>query len=469
LSVGVDSLTGMAERWSGERVLALAPDSGSATAGRRLASAERWTAAGHRVDPGALWGLSQGSAAKPYQTVVDLTGPAYKCSCPSRKFPCKHALGLMLCWAAGQVAESSEVPPFAVEWLSKRAASAKPAGQPGESGQSARSGPADPVAAAKRAADRVARVSAGLEELDQWLCDQIRAGLAGLDDAAGSGRRGRAGHGQQQFEAIAARMVDAQAPGVAARLRRLPGVLASGEGWHGRLLEHYAQLRLLIGAHRRLAVLPAGLAAAVRTQVGYPMAGADVLATGAVRDTWSVLGLRDQEEERLTSRRVWLQGEATGRPALILSYVPTGFGASGATLDQSLVPGTSLDADLHFYPGGVRALVGARYGEPGRLPSLRRASVAEALAGYAAALAADPWTVSWPFLLAGVVPVRDGERWLLREDGGAALPLAEAAGSAALWTLIACSGGEPVTVLAEWSTAGLIPLSVIRRSELVAL
>ena len=99
--------------------------------------------------------------------------------------------------------------------------------------------------AQRRSDERALRVSAGLDELDQWLCDQIRTGLAGLDRA-----------GYQQIDSIAARMVDAQAPGVAGRLRRLSAVLASGEGWHARLLEHFALLRLLVRAHRRLGELP---------------------------------------------------------------------------------------------------------------------------------------------------------------------------------------------------------------------
>ena len=42
-----------------------------------------------------IWGLAKGSGKKPYQTQVDIVEFAYKCSCPSRKFPCKHALGPM--------------------------------------------------------------------------------------------------------------------------------------------------------------------------------------------------------------------------------------------------------------------------------------------------------------------------------------------------------------------------------------
>jgi len=43
-----------------------------------------------------MWGESQASGSKPYQVSIVLGGPAFKCTCPSRKFPCKHGIGLML-------------------------------------------------------------------------------------------------------------------------------------------------------------------------------------------------------------------------------------------------------------------------------------------------------------------------------------------------------------------------------------
>ena len=88
----------MAERWDRVRVLALAPDAPSQRAAHSLASGRAWPLTG-AAEPGALWGECRGSAAGPYRTVVDLAGPAYRCSCPSRKFPCKHALALLLLWA----------------------------------------------------------------------------------------------------------------------------------------------------------------------------------------------------------------------------------------------------------------------------------------------------------------------------------------------------------------------------------
>src|SRR5689334_2162700 len=103
----------MTAPWTEEQVRALAPDSSSFSAARPLAG--RWRETGSYDS--ALWGFCQGSGAKPYQTVVDVSGPAYKCSCPSRKFPCKHALSLLLLWSSGQVPTAGAIPAFVGEWV----------------------------------------------------------------------------------------------------------------------------------------------------------------------------------------------------------------------------------------------------------------------------------------------------------------------------------------------------------------
>jgi len=69
-----------------DQITALAPDAASLKAGRGLATPRKWQDLG--ADGGALWGLALGSGAEPYQTRLDLTDFASKCSCPSRKFPC---------------------------------------------------------------------------------------------------------------------------------------------------------------------------------------------------------------------------------------------------------------------------------------------------------------------------------------------------------------------------------------------
>src|SRR5260370_2367325 len=146
-----------------------------------------------------------------------------------------------------------------------------------------------------------------------WLRDQVRAGLA---VAAGGGYR--------HVETIAARMVDAQAPGVANALRRLAAIPATGDGWPGRLLGEYALVHLLIRAHDNVDELPPGLAAVVRSRVGYPTRREDVIAQPGVRDRWQVVGLRDVLDAAVPARRIWLRGRQTRRVALLLLFAPGG-------------------------------------------------------------------------------------------------------------------------------------------------
>jgi hypothetical protein len=341
----------MDERWELERVLALAPDAASRRAARSLRVHDAGAA------DAAVWGQCQGSARTPYQTVVDLTGPAYHCSCPSRKFPCKHAVAVLLQWSDGAVAEA--VPPaWAATWLharrtriQNRAAKAEQSGADtpetladAEPGTGPAPGAGDPAAARERRAQREARVRTGLMELDRWLCDDLRRGLAAAQQS-----------GYEHWDEIAARMVDSQASALADRLRDLAALRHSGSGWETRMLEEYALIRLLATAYQRRAELPADLGDTVRARIGFTQRKNDVLVRGTrVRDRWHVLGRRDESRDRVRTRRTWLRGSETGRTALVLS-----FAANGETLDDSLRVGTHLTTELAFYPGAaaLRALV----------------------------------------------------------------------------------------------------------------
>ncbi|WP_213450572.1 SWIM zinc finger family protein [Rhizomonospora bruguierae] len=413
--------------WAVERVLGLAPDAASQRAARGLATPRPWSGTGYQPEV-AVWGLCQGSGRTPYQTCVELAGPAYHCSCPSRKVPCKHALALLLRWAGGAVEEGLP-PEWVQEWLAGRAERAERAAA------RAVAGPGRPNE--KTVQRRAERVDAGLAELDRWLADQVRQGLAAAARA-----------GYPHWDAMAARLVDAQAPGAAGAVRRLAGAARSPR----TLLTELALLRLLVAGHRRRAELPAPLAATVRARIGFTVPAEEVRAAPPVRDRWHVLALRDESDDRLTTRRVWLHG-ASGRPALVLSFAPP-----GAPLDSALVPGLAYDADLRFYPGAqpLRAVVSQRYGPPEPAPPPAGEPVAGALRGYAEALSREPWLERWPLLLAGVRPVEVGG-WHLVDEAGDALPLERYV--AEPWPLVALSGGGPLTVAGEWTTAGLRPLA----------
>ncbi|OKI09941.1 hypothetical protein A6A06_04780 [Streptomyces sp. CB02923] len=443
------------ERWTSDHVLALAPDAPSRKAGSRLATPGSWPETG--TQGSAVWGLCKGSGSKPYQTVVDTAGPAFKCSCPSRKFPCKHALGLLLMWAGEEAAVTSGAPPAWVEeWLTARRQreQKKAPGEADETAARAGSAPAaGPEAARRRAALRARRIAAGAGELEQRLEDLLRSGLATAD---------RAGYGA--WDETAARMVDAQAPGLAARVRELGSAAASGADWPSRLLAECSLIHLLDQAFLGIDRLPPALASTVRTRVGLTTDAADVLAgpdTATVRDRWLVLAQQDTEEGVLTSRRVWLRGERTGRMALHLS-----FSGPDRALDLSLPCGLVLDADLAYYPGArpLRVVLGARHADPvpvtGPPPG---GGTDAALAAYGDALRDDPWLDAWPVVLTDVVPIpgRGGEPWQLADaDGESALPVdPRCAERAGLWRLAAISGGEPVTVFGECGHRGFVPLT----------
>jgi len=369
---------------------------------------------------------------------------ATSCSCPSRKHPCKHALALLLLWTDDGIGMANQ-PEFVLRWLDRRAERSERSGAR-DSAQSQRDGAlADPAAAAKRAAARRDRVSAGLDELDRWLGDQVRAGLAGLP-------RG----GYAHFDAIAARMVDAQAPGVAGLLRGMPADLI-GADWPERVLHAFGALHLLIQAHRSQDRLPADLTAIVRSRVGYPVGKDEVLAGVGVHDHWFALGAVDTVEYQLETRRVWLLGAATGRWAVWLT-----FAAPGQQFDPSVQPGQVVTGDLHFYPGSgqFRAVVGLQ--TEALHPVLAAAGVvlADVRRQFAELLAADPWGSRLPALVRGVpVPPTAQDPWRLRDASGECCELEDSGESG--WSLLARSCGEPITVFGEWHGRSLLALAVL--------
>jgi len=443
-------MTEPAPAWTPEGVLALAPDPSAARAGQGLAGAGNWVSAG--TDGRTLWGECRGSGSQPYQVRVDTLEPAWRCSCPSRKLPCKHALGLFLRHAAGAGAlPTAEPPPWVAEWIAQREArSEKREARAAE----AAAKPVDAAAQARRGARREERVSAGLDELELWTADLVRQGLA-------SARTRPAAF----WEGMAARLVDAQAPGVARLVRGLGSLAAGGDGWDERMLEALGRIRLLVTAWRRIDALPAPLRDDVRAALGWTLKQEEVLAAGTVRDRWQALGRRVDDEDRLRVQRTWLRGRDTGRDALVLA-----FAAGREPLDASFIPGTEVDAEVAFYPGALplRAVAGPRHAAPAPLASFPGyASADDAVAAYAAALAAQPWIEAFPFPLSAVVPVRDGGGWAVRDTDGAVLPLAGRFARAA--ELHALAGGRPLALFGEWDGDRLLPLGALAGGRFVSL
>ncbi|MFC5181424.1 SWIM zinc finger family protein [Actinomadura harenae] len=298
----------------------------------------------------------------------------------------------------------------------------------------------------KTAERRERRVDDGLAELDQWLRDQVAQGLARAERAP-----------YRLWDDASRRLVDASAGALAGQVKALAGVPRRA-GWPDRLLAEYALLRLLVRAYQGRDALPPRLREIVRARIGFTLPHDEVLAHGErVHDTWCVIGARDTTLDQLTTRRVWLRGMESGRPALVLS-----FAARGRPLDASFRLGAGVDAVLAFYPDGLRALAAERSERAGPRRAPAGTSVRGLLDEYAAALAGDPWLDHWPAVLTRVRPARDerGDLHVLDADGDA-LPVR----ASDPWPLLAVSGGGPVTLSGEWTPDGLHPLALWHPDE----
>jgi hypothetical protein len=435
---------------SEDQVSGLAPDAGALAAGKKSADARLWVSLGR--SEAALWGDCRGSAL--YQVGVSLTDFASRCSCPSRKLPCKHALGLLfLCARDPQRLPAASPPQWVNEWLEKRM---EVAARKKERAASP-AGPSDPQARVRRAEKRADRVLAGVKGLERWLSDLVRVGLA-----AATAR------GDAAFQEQAARLVDAQAPGLASRVRRLAFLQRSSPDHAERAADALGRLALLAHAFRRLASLSPALAADVRLLVGWSLERDEVLASGErLTDDWAVVGQQAEDDGRLRVQRTWLRGVASSRTALVMQ-----FAAGAAPFADAVPPGVILPAELTFWPGAfpVRAVVSRRDGATRdfteRLPRLPELD--GLLSAYAEALARQPWLDRLPGGVRGVVPTlvdASRERFELVGEGGHSLPLA----GRSLWDLFALAGGHPVDVFGDWDGRVFMPFGTFAEGRFHAL
>jgi SWIM zinc finger len=436
----------MTSVWSSEQILALAPDAGSVKNGKALATASKWQNLGGTDR--ALWGECQGSGKNPYQAQIDLTEPAFRCSCPSRKFPCKHGLGLFLLNATQvQLFTQNTPPPWVQEWLDKRA-------QTAEKKEEKQKAPVDLVAQAKRQQKRSEKVSAGIADLELWLQDLLSRGLA---DA------------QSQpygfWDGMAARLVDAQAPGLARRVRDLTGIANSGQAdWASELLTTLSKIHLIIQGYQRLDSLEPGMAAEVRSQIGWTTSQDELMSlyhqgtAKTQQDHWLVMGksLTEEAVSNLQTQRIWLRGQTSGKLGLMLNFAPR-----NQPLDVSWVPGSLVPAELVFFPGSyaLRAIAASR--EDTQQPQVINGdeSIVVAIDRYQQALIQNPWLERFP-LLVKVTPVYQDGQWSVQDSQSNCLPLelADLRG----WQLLAMSGGQAIDLMGEWNGQVFRPLGLWR-------
>jgi hypothetical protein len=379
---------------------AMAPDQSALSAASKLLSADKWPTRARAG--GLIWGECQGSGANPYRVVADTEDPGSKCTCPSRKFPCKHALALMWMFVEdGAAFITADVPDWVKEWMGRRRKSTVGAPQSagGKSLEAARAAePAeapDPeaearraAASAKRAADTERSARAATEDLDIWIADQLRTGVMGfLADLNGRCRR------------IAARLVDAKAGALASRIDEMPARLLSLTA-EERVDAAIAELGKLVVLTRAWRAEPNN--PDLRREVIASEARDDVLANPAtlrVTSTWEVLGERiSTRRDGLVSQTAWLLNvgqPAEQRFALLLDFFPASAGRRAGAFSA----GDVFTAELAFYPAiqPMRAVIVSR--GDATTSAIWPMPPADPFAEHADRMLTAPWTLASPLLL----------------------------------------------------------------------
>jgi len=406
-----------------EQILTLAPDESSKKSGKELANPSKWVTKG--ANEQAIWGECQGSGSKPYQTQIDISNLAFKCSCPSRKFPCKHGIALGLIYARQQnLFSHSTVPAWVNEWISKRS-------QRDEKKAEKKDKPVDEAAQEKRQQAREQKVSDGIEELLVWIRDIIRNGIINIP-----------GKGYQYWDAVAKRMVDAQAPGLAGMIRGLSNINYFKEGWQTNFLDALLNIYLIAKGYLNKELLDPLIVQDVRNWIGFTIGQDELKEKQGVKDTWLVINKHISDEDNLTVERNWLYGIDTNQYALVLQFIIRGQGAG-----ILLSPGMCIDAELVYFPSvsPQRALIKNQTTVAEKTPNQLYNSWQDVAEAETIICSHFPVRSERAYVIKQLLPVHFNNAWWLKDLNDDIISIKD--GYNKIWKLLAFSGGNALNMV----------------------
>ena len=419
---------------SPEQAESMAPDAGTLSRARSIAKPAKYRNIG--FSERAIWGVALGSSE--YDSFVDLGGPAFKCSCPVKKLPCKHIMGLLLLISRQpELATHSAAPPDGLEeWLKKRDASNE---AKITKAQNKTTTVKDTAAQARRAEQREAYVQQGIEELKRFLEDVLNAGL--LEACKRSG---------DSWEQMSRRLIDAQAKGLANQLTAIQRQLGVGPDWIATSLRAIGHLYTLIRAWENRDQLQAELVEDIRARIGWSRSKDDILLGPKHRDHWLVLNQLMTYESDLYSQNIWLIGRDSGQFAQILGY-GNEYNTDGLT--RGLTNGYQLEGDIAYYSrwqpqraelASSSLLANQQLAAPLWLENHASDCIRSALADLQGRRLRLPWAYEWPLLLRDVRLVMTENRLALVDPHDQLLLLDTSEVSA--WQLLAAMDKRPATL-----------------------
>lgn len=397
----------------------LAPDQPSLNAAKKLLKPAKWPLRGKAAAVNSIWGQCQGSGSKPYYIMADVVEHGYKCTCPSRKFPCKHVLALM--WQFSEGASDfneSEPPEWVHDWLGRKRKSTSAASDQKTSEQKAsdqksavkkditstqedikkvlspeekaKKEAANLKRAAQNKAKTMASINAGLQEFQHWVDDQLRTGIAGFIK-----------HNHERCRNIAARLVDAKAAALASRLDEFPAKLMalSADQQAAMVFKELGQLLLLCEAWlTNNEDLDAHRAIATTENREHLLANTQALS---ITGNWQNIGEKTStRRDGLISHASWLLNMDDNKPrfALLLDHHPAATGRR----DVTLATGAQITGTITYYPSRTPLrglLIDQQAAEKADSTRSWPTSATELDIAYAHYLSHTPWAEEMPHML----------------------------------------------------------------------
>ena len=458
--------------WTIDYTLSLAPDTPSMSAARKQGVVNKWLML-QRAD-NTLWGEIMGSGRRKYQTQIDLIGPAFKCSCPSRKSPCKHGLGLGLIFAQHEDRfQDSMMPEWVDSWISKRrGAEGVAIYDPPLLEEDTEAIKKKAEAKAKRLQKRLEKVTDGVSILQKRLEDLIRLGTKSIEDP------------YLFWDHVASRLVDAQAGGLARWVRELPGRSSTPI----ELLRDIGRLHLVCQAWIKRDRLSDDEFADLKSVIGFNVSQEELSEQKGAKDEWLMLSSTTERELNLTVLKQWLWG-MNSRQVVVL----TSFAIFQQPHPLLLRVGERYVAEACLYPGTNSQRVILKdlmsvYSEmipisepPISEPPISEPPISEPLsinlkgstslnelrANHTAALAVNPWLTERGYLVHGFQICQAREQWWARSGLGELFLIDHHHFNP--WKFLALSDGYPSTVFLIYYGDRLTALALVAQGNVYSL
>jgi hypothetical protein len=364
---------------SEEFIESAAPNADAAKNGRGLVMKSKFLSFHQSPDETLLFGQCQGSGKEPYLCSADFAQPqtpVYRCTCPSRQFPCKHSLGLLYAFAQGKKFVAAEAP---AELVSKREKAQARVEKKKEDADKPRT--VNKSALAKK----IKAQQGGIDLLEKLTLDLVRLGIGNMN--AKSAR---------EIEEQAKQLGNAYLPGAQmalhqyTKLFRAPGegelTSAQREGIYSEALDQLGRLQAIVRQGRAYLTrrledpdLKPETESAIAAWLGHAWQLRELKEAGLVRSNAELVQLAfnshdDVARQEFVDTGIWMN-LSDGKIQLAQNFRPYK-AAKYIKSDDSFFQVAQV-AELCVYPGDVNPRIRwegmvARPLEPTDLQTIRR-------------------------------------------------------------------------------------------------